>query len=48
MIYPNAAKDRETAAFPYVELFRDFADARMLIFGGAMVAMMIFRPQGFF
>ena len=25
MIYPNAAKDRETAAFPYVELFRDFA-----------------------
>ncbi len=29
------------------ELFRDFADARMLIFGGAMVAMMIFRPQGF-
>ncbi len=29
------------------ELFRDFADARMLVFGGAMVAMMIFRPQGF-
>ena len=29
------------------ELFRDFADARMLIFGGAMVVMMIFRPQGF-
>lgn len=27
MIYPNAAKDRETAAFPYVELFRDFAAA---------------------
>jgi len=25
MIYPNAAKDRETAAHPYVELFRDFA-----------------------
>jgi hypothetical protein len=25
MIYPNAAKDRETAAYPYVELFRDFA-----------------------
>ncbi|QJR36524.1 SIR2 family protein [Gemmatimonas groenlandica] len=25
MIYPNAAKDRETTAFPYVELFRDFA-----------------------
>ena len=28
------------------EVFRDFADARMLIFGAAMVAMMIFRPQG--
>jgi len=27
MIYPNAAKDRETAAYPYVELFRDFASA---------------------
>ncbi len=27
MIYPNAAKDRETALFPYVELFRDFAAA---------------------
>jgi hypothetical protein len=25
MIYPNAAKDRETAAYPYVDLFRDFA-----------------------
>jgi hypothetical protein len=25
MIYPNAAKDRETTAYPYVELFRDFA-----------------------
>ncbi len=25
MIYPNAAKDRETAEFPYVDLFRDFA-----------------------
>lgn len=25
MIYPNAAKDRETTMFPYVELFRDFA-----------------------
>lgn len=25
MIYPNAAKDRETAQYPYVELFRDFA-----------------------
>lgn len=27
MIYPNAAKDRETASYPYVELFRDFASA---------------------
>jgi hypothetical protein len=27
MIYPNAAKDRETASYPYVELFRDFAAA---------------------
>lgn len=27
MIYPNASKDRETAFFPYVELFRDFAAA---------------------
>ncbi|KRT35384.1 SIR2 family protein [Acetomicrobium hydrogeniformans] len=27
MIYPNAAKDRETAEYPYVELFRDFAVA---------------------
>ncbi len=25
MIYPNAAKDRETSFFPYAELFRDFA-----------------------
>ena len=25
MIYPNAAKDKETTAYPYVELFRDFA-----------------------
>lgn len=25
MIYPNAAKDRETTSHPYVELFRDFA-----------------------
>lgn len=25
LIYPNAAKDRETTAYPYVELFRDFA-----------------------
>lgn len=28
------------------ELFRDFASARMLFFGLAMIAMMIFRPQG--
>jgi hypothetical protein len=27
MIYPNSAKDRETAAHPYVELFRDLAAA---------------------
>ncbi len=27
MIYPNASKDRETAFYPYVELFRDFAAA---------------------
>ena len=27
MIYPNASKDRETASYPYVELFRDFAAA---------------------
>ena len=27
MIYPNAAKDRETAYYPYVELFRDMATA---------------------
>lgn len=27
MIYPNAAKDRETANYPYVELFRDLAGA---------------------
>lgn len=25
MIYPNAAKDRETTLYPYAELFRDFA-----------------------
>jgi hypothetical protein len=25
IIYPNAAKDRETASYPYVELLRDFA-----------------------
>ena len=28
------------------EVFREFANARMLIFGGAMVLMMIFRTQG--
>jgi branched-chain amino acid transport system permease protein len=28
------------------ELFRGFASARMLFFGAAMVAMMIFRTQG--
>ncbi|GBC63697.1 branched-chain amino acid ABC transporter permea se [Desulfonema ishimotonii] len=28
------------------ELFRGFANARMMIFGAAMVAMMIFRTQG--
>lgn len=27
MVYPNAAKDRETSAYPYVDLFRDFAAA---------------------
>lgn len=27
MIYPNAAKDRETAFYPYAEMFRDFAAA---------------------
>lgn len=27
MIYPNSAKDRETAEYPYVELFRDLAAA---------------------
>ncbi|MXS82688.1 SIR2 family protein [Nitrosomonas oligotropha] len=27
MIYPNAAKDRETTDYPYVELFRDLATA---------------------
>jgi hypothetical protein len=25
MIYPNSSKDRETAEYPFVELFRDFA-----------------------
>ncbi len=28
------------------ELFRDFANARMLVFGGAMMVMMIFRKGG--
>jgi len=28
------------------EIFRDFQDYRMLAFGIALVAMMIFRPQG--
>lgn len=28
------------------EAFREFADARMLVFGAAMVVMMIFRTQG--
>ncbi len=28
------------------ELFRDFANARMLIFGAAMILMMLFRNQG--
>lgn len=27
IIYPNSTKDRETAEYPYVELFRDFAAA---------------------
>lgn len=27
MVYPNAAKDIETAGYPYVDLFRDFAAA---------------------
>lgn len=27
IIYPNSAKDKETAEYPYVELFRDFAAA---------------------
>lgn len=27
MIYPNAAKDKETSNYPYVELFRDLASA---------------------
>lgn len=27
LIYPNAAKDKETSEYPYVELFRDFASS---------------------
>lgn len=30
------------------DLFRGFESARMLVFGGAMMLMMIFRPQGIF
>ena len=30
------------------EVFRDFADARMLVFGLAMMIMMVVRPQGLF
>ncbi len=39
MIYPNSSKDRETAEYPYVELFRDFAthlcqpNSTILIYG---------------
>jgi len=32
--------------FVLPELFRGFSSARMLVFGAAMIAMMIFRPQG--
>ena len=28
------------------ELFREFAQARMLLFGMAMVAIMVWRPRG--
>src|SRR5690606_32251803 len=28
------------------EIFRDFMEYRMLVFGAAMIVMMIFRPQG--
>jgi branched-chain amino acid transport system permease protein len=28
------------------ELFRQFASARMLVFGAVMIIMMIFRPEG--
>lgn len=30
----------------FLELFQSFGSARMLVFGAAMMAMMIFRPQG--
>ncbi len=30
------------------EVFRGFASARMLVFGGVMMVMMVFRPQGLF
>lgn len=30
------------------DIFRGFESARMLVFGGAMMLMMIFRPQGLF
>ena len=39
LIYPNAAKDKETAEYPYVELFRDFAasvcraNSTMVVYG---------------
>lgn len=39
MIYPNASKDVETAAYPYAELFRDFAaslcrpNAALVVYG---------------
>lgn len=32
--------------FVLPELFRGFSSARMLVFGAAMMAMMIFRPEG--
>lgn len=42
LIYPNAAKDRETAGHPYVELFRDLASAAcrpnhtLIVFGHSL------------
>ena len=39
LIYPNAAKDKETLEYPYVELFRDFAvsvcraNSTMVVYG---------------